>query len=169
MESKALSVSKRTMTEKGSDEEVDTVRANIKRKFLIQMPDDFYQFWEFCNIMKPNDPLSKWICTCAYLFSVYISDSEPSHHALNGMRVVDMFNIICKLCGNFVSMFDTENLICWWLSKIQSSASFQTYIFIESLYSLREYIKRTWKTLFLYILSLFYNSFFIESRLYIYM
>ena len=48
------------------------------------------------------------------------------------MRVVDMFNIICKLCGNFVSMFDTENLICWWLSKIQSSASFQTYIFIES-------------------------------------
>ena len=59
MESEALSVSKRTMTEKGSDEEVDTVRANIKRKFLIQMPNDFYQFWEFCNIMKPNDPLSK--------------------------------------------------------------------------------------------------------------
>lgn len=48
-------------TDKGSviSSDEDDVKANIKRKFLVQMPDDFYQFWEFCKIMKPSDPLSK--------------------------------------------------------------------------------------------------------------
>lgn len=68
-ESGGSSQSKRNMeplseegsTDKGSviSSDEDDVKANIKRKFLVQMPDDFYQFWEFCKIMKPSDPLSK--------------------------------------------------------------------------------------------------------------
>jgi hypothetical protein len=29
--------------------ESDDMRENVQRKFLVQMPDDFYQFWEFCK------------------------------------------------------------------------------------------------------------------------
>ena len=72
LESGGSSQSKRNMeslSEGGSTDEgsvissEDDVRANIKRKFLVQMPDDFYQFWEFCKIMKPSDPLSKTSCS----------------------------------------------------------------------------------------------------------
>lgn len=29
--------------------ESDDMKENVQRKFLVQMPDDFYQFWEFCR------------------------------------------------------------------------------------------------------------------------
>lgn len=35
------------------------VKENIKQKFLVDMPDDFYQFWEFCQSLKPDDPTRK--------------------------------------------------------------------------------------------------------------
>lgn len=28
----------------------------IKEKFLVEMPNDFYQFWELCKSIKPNSP-----------------------------------------------------------------------------------------------------------------
>lgn len=31
-------------------------RENIKQKFLVEMPEDFYQFWEFCKSEKPDNP-----------------------------------------------------------------------------------------------------------------
>ena len=32
------------------------VREKVKRKFLVDMPEDFYQFWEFCKSLDPNHP-----------------------------------------------------------------------------------------------------------------
>ncbi|XP_045205412.2 histone PARylation factor 1-like [Mercenaria mercenaria] len=32
------------------------VRENIKQKFLVEMPEDFYQFWDFCKSEKPDSP-----------------------------------------------------------------------------------------------------------------
>ncbi|XP_052281625.1 histone PARylation factor 1-like isoform X2 [Dreissena polymorpha] len=53
----------------GKDEEDEAtvespcdVKENIKQKFLFEMPEDFYQFWEFCkaeNPAKPTDALKK--------------------------------------------------------------------------------------------------------------
>ncbi|KAK6960496.1 UPF0609 protein [Biomphalaria glabrata] len=34
----------------------EDVKENIKRKFLVDMPDDFYSFWEFCKSLNPKDP-----------------------------------------------------------------------------------------------------------------
>ena len=32
---------------------------SIKNKFLVQMPDEFYKFWEFCKTIKPEKPECK--------------------------------------------------------------------------------------------------------------
>ncbi|OWF54879.1 histone PARylation factor 1-like [Mizuhopecten yessoensis] len=40
----------------------EDLKENIKRKFLVEMPDDFYDFWEFCkskNSKHPEDAMSK--------------------------------------------------------------------------------------------------------------
>ncbi|XP_060080890.1 histone PARylation factor 1-like [Ylistrum balloti] len=40
----------------------EDVKENIKRKFLVEMPHDFYDFWEFCkskNSKHPEDAMSK--------------------------------------------------------------------------------------------------------------
>ena len=36
--------------------ESDDVKENLQRKFLVQMPDDFYQFWEFCKSLNSSNP-----------------------------------------------------------------------------------------------------------------
>lgn len=36
--------------------ESEDVKENVKRKFLVQMPEDFYQFWEFCESQNPSIP-----------------------------------------------------------------------------------------------------------------
>lgn len=35
------------------------IQANIKSKFLVEMPKDFYDFWKFCQKMNAEDPLGK--------------------------------------------------------------------------------------------------------------
>jgi hypothetical protein len=35
------------------------VKQNIKLKFLVEMPDDFYQFWAFCQSICPKNTLGK--------------------------------------------------------------------------------------------------------------
>ncbi len=36
--------------------ESNNVRENIKRKFLVDMPEDFYQLWEFCKSIHSSEP-----------------------------------------------------------------------------------------------------------------
>ncbi|KAK3608963.1 hypothetical protein CHS0354_026292 [Potamilus streckersoni] len=39
-----------------------SIRENVKQKFMVEMPEDFYDFWEFCkteNPKKPEDALLK--------------------------------------------------------------------------------------------------------------
>lgn len=31
-------------------------KAFIKSRFLLELPSDFYEFWEFCKTLKPTDP-----------------------------------------------------------------------------------------------------------------
>lgn len=42
--------------------ESEDMRENVKRKFLVQMPDDFYQFWELCKSLNPSNPTGL-LCT----------------------------------------------------------------------------------------------------------
>ena len=35
------------------------IREKVMRKFLVNMPEDFYQFWEFCKYLDPDHPESK--------------------------------------------------------------------------------------------------------------
>ena len=55
--------------EDSSDEDVDgaempespvDVRENIKSKFLVEMPDDFYDFWKLCKKLNAEDPLGNF-------------------------------------------------------------------------------------------------------------
>ncbi|KAL8593854.1 hypothetical protein ACOMHN_018066 [Nucella lapillus] len=34
------------------------VRENIKQKFLVEMPEDFYDFWKLCKKLNEEDPLA---------------------------------------------------------------------------------------------------------------
>ncbi|CAH0560744.1 unnamed protein product [Brassicogethes aeneus] len=36
---------------------IDDVKKFIKEKFLVDMPGDFYHFWDFCKSLKPGKPL----------------------------------------------------------------------------------------------------------------
>lgn len=48
---------------KGDDNELAhsplDVKENIKQKFLVEMPDDFYQFWSFCQSICQQNTLGK--------------------------------------------------------------------------------------------------------------
>lgn len=37
----------------------EDVKENIKLKFLVDMPDDFYEFWAFCQSICSKNTLSK--------------------------------------------------------------------------------------------------------------
>ncbi|XP_033742899.1 histone PARylation factor 1-like isoform X2 [Pecten maximus] len=63
-----LNSSPKEDAEESPDEDLDIplspedVKENIKRKFLVEMPEDFYDFWEFCkskNSKHPEDAMSK--------------------------------------------------------------------------------------------------------------
>lgn len=41
------------------DKACGDVREKVKRKFLVDMPEDFYQFWEFCKSLDPAHPDGK--------------------------------------------------------------------------------------------------------------
>ena len=43
-------------TELEKDGACTDVREKVKRKFLVDMPEDFYQFWEFCKSIDPSHP-----------------------------------------------------------------------------------------------------------------
>ncbi len=36
------------------------VKENIKSKFLLEMPDDFYHFWDFATSVNSGDPSSEF-------------------------------------------------------------------------------------------------------------
>lgn len=38
-------------------ENIDDAKQFIKNKFLVDMPEDFYQFWKFCTKLNPKNPL----------------------------------------------------------------------------------------------------------------
>lgn len=38
-------------------EDPTNLKDSLKQKFLVDMPKDFYKFWEFCEELKPSDPL----------------------------------------------------------------------------------------------------------------
>ena len=64
-------------SEPGSEEEIEDtppasptdVKENIKQKFLMEMPEDFYNFWEFCKSEKADSPTGQlhliWVCWAA--------------------------------------------------------------------------------------------------------
>ncbi|XP_061165509.1 histone PARylation factor 1-like [Saccostrea echinata] len=46
-------------SEEGEEEDIPSpanVRDNIKQKYLMDMPEDFYQFWEFCKKQNGSHP-----------------------------------------------------------------------------------------------------------------
>ena len=46
------------VTELEKDQLCKDTREKVKRKFLVDMPEDFYQFWDFCKSLDPAHPES---------------------------------------------------------------------------------------------------------------
>lgn len=72
MDDEAKAMSQETTDNEENDDDVDEslsvspddVKENIKKKFLMDMPDDFYKFWEFCQSLSPDNPRCKFVlCT----------------------------------------------------------------------------------------------------------
>lgn len=47
----------RLVVQPDTTEDIVAMREYVKKQFLVEMPADFYQFWEFCSAMSPSDPL----------------------------------------------------------------------------------------------------------------
>ena len=43
------------------DRDCGDVREKVRRKFLVDMPEDFYQFWDFCCSINPAHPECEWV------------------------------------------------------------------------------------------------------------
>ena len=65
--------------EDASDEDADDlevpespadVRENIKSKFLVEMPEDFYDFWKLCQKLNAEDPLGKILFLSINMYTV---------------------------------------------------------------------------------------------------
>ncbi|KAG8229781.1 hypothetical protein J437_LFUL005862 [Ladona fulva] len=59
--SSADNVAVETVSEKDADEATSretnlSPRESIKQKFLVEMPEDFYEFWEFCKSLSSSCP-----------------------------------------------------------------------------------------------------------------
>ena len=39
----------------------EDVREDIKSKFLVAMPEDFYEFWEFAKSVDPTNPSGNFV------------------------------------------------------------------------------------------------------------
>lgn len=46
-------------TEEEMPEDPTNLSDSLKQKFLVEMPNDFFKFWEFCKELKPSDPLGE--------------------------------------------------------------------------------------------------------------
>lgn len=44
------------------------IKQSIKQKFLVEMPDDFYQFWDFCESISGSNPACKYSSHLGRLF-----------------------------------------------------------------------------------------------------
>ena len=75
------------------DRESSDVRENIRRKFLMEMPEDFYQFWEFCKSINLSKPESKWVSSihrlcapvnmsyvCTFAGAIWYYDPQGKSH-----------------------------------------------------------------------------------------
>lgn len=64
------------------------IRENIKQKFLVEMPEDFYQFFEFCKGMNSSDPCNAlssaglMLCGPYHLLAGKISADKPRSASL---------------------------------------------------------------------------------------
>ncbi|KAK8754733.1 hypothetical protein V5799_002555 [Amblyomma americanum] len=72
----------------------DDVRESIKQKFLVEMPDDFYDFWDFCSSLSKNDPSS-------------------ALHDLLGLRLVGPFDVLAGKLTN-KSVKTSDDFLCHW-------------------------------------------------------
>jgi uncharacterized protein (DUF2344 family) len=37
------------------------IKDDIKEKFKVEMPQDFYDFWEYCKTLDTNNPECKYL------------------------------------------------------------------------------------------------------------
>ena len=49
----------------------------IRRKFLVDLNDDFYLFWDFCKILQPSSPLGAYFCP--YMVCIINNCTPPQY------------------------------------------------------------------------------------------
>ncbi|XP_037568467.1 histone PARylation factor 1 [Dermacentor silvarum] len=72
----------------------DDVRESIKQKFLVEMPEDFYDFWEFCTSLKKECP-------------------SDALHDLLGLKLVGPFDVLAGKLTN-KSVRTSDDFLCHW-------------------------------------------------------
>ena len=79
--------------EDSSDEDADDlevpespvdVRENIKSKFLVEMPEDFYDFWKLCQKLNAEDPLGKMFFLSINMYTVCSRNMFKKKKKING-------------------------------------------------------------------------------------
>lgn len=70
------------------------VRASIKQKFLVEMPEDFYDFWDFCSSLNKKSPLD-------------------ALYDLLGLKLVGPFDVLAGKLTN-KSVKTADDFLCHW-------------------------------------------------------
>ena len=70
------------------------IREKVKRKFLVNMPEDFYQFWEFCKYLDPDHPESKNPCKLSHRCHVRLNLYIASLVQVLGLELVGPYHVL---------------------------------------------------------------------------
>ncbi|XP_037506007.1 histone PARylation factor 1 isoform X2 [Rhipicephalus sanguineus] len=89
----------------------DDVRESIKQKFLVEMPEDFYDFWDFCCSLKKENPSGATYLN--HSCTERASQLQDALYELLHLRLVGPFDVLAgKLTNKSVRTFD--DFLCHW-------------------------------------------------------
>lgn len=84
----------RTGTSREIPDSPNDVRASIKQKFLVEMPEDFYDFWDFCSSLNKKSP-------------------SDALYDLLGLKLVGPFDVLAGKLTN-KSVKTSDDFLCHW-------------------------------------------------------
>jgi len=64
-------------------------KANLKQKFLVSMPDDFFAFWDLCVFLNRSNPREAFLATTGLrLVGPFdLMPDSPVSHSFNPLKL----------------------------------------------------------------------------------
>nr|CAD7448672.1 unnamed protein product [Timema bartmani] len=73
----------------------EDVRESIKQKFLLEMPEDFYSFWSFCENISKDKPSVPNLCLRAGMSNLLWTEGHVSSWGIGRGAIHEMYYTYC--------------------------------------------------------------------------